>query len=772
MSDFVPRPNQRQVLDYAAGKLGIAAVPGSGKTRTLAALAARLVIEKVRDDQEVLVVTLVNSAVDNFRSRINETLSEHDLIANLGYRVRTLHGLAHDIVRERPALVGLSDDFGIIDEREADAMREAAAEAWLRAHPDSADPYFSPDLEGDRAEWVKGNRWPRLVRDVASAFVKRAKDLELAPELLQERMRTTQDQPSFQLARMGAEIYADYQRSLSYRGGVDFDDLIRLALAALRLDREYLLRLRRRWPFILEDEAQDSSRLQERILRMLAGSDGNWVRVGDPNQAIYETFTTADPELLRSYIGKEDNVSVVELPESGRSQPAIIGLANHLIEWVQGEHPVIEVRSALAPPLIQPTGQGDPQQNPPMNRAEVRLVLRDLTPDQELVHVADSLEEWLPENRERTVAVLSPRNKRGFELVDLLKKRGLPYVELLRSTRTTRETAGALGNLLHCLADPTSPRKLATAFRVWRRDLREDPNAKPLLDAVAKRIRGCRAVEAYLWPRADHDWVDSLLRELSEPEEDLLVGFREEVRRWHRAATLGVPIDQLVLTLAGDLFRDPRELALAHKLALLLGDVAEAHPGYRLSELVTELAVIARNERRFLGFTREDAGFEPPKGVVTVATMHKAKGLEWDRVYLMSVNNYDFPSVLPHDSYLSEPWYVRDDLNLEAEALAQLGALAPATAEDRASRGTSGAEPPMQPGSFPTEGAATYQARLDYAAERVRLLYVGITRARRDLIVTWNTGRRRDARLEPAVPFAALHDWWMEQTEEMVSTDD
>ncbi len=772
MTDFVPRPNQRKVLDYSTGKLGIAAVPGSGKTRTLAELAARLVIEEAGDDQEVLVVTLVNSAVDNFRSRINDSLGKHGLIKNLGYRVRTLHGLAHDIVRERPALVGLSDDFAIIDEREADAMREEAAEAWLRAHPGSADPYLSPHLEGDRAEWVKSHLWPRLVHDVARAFIKRAKDLELAPELLLERIRDTQDRSAFRLAHMGAEIYADYQRSLSYRGGVDFDDLIRLALAALRSDPDYLSRLRHRWPFILEDEAQDSSRLQERILRLLAGSEGNWVRVGDPNQAIYETFTTADPELLRSYISREDGVSVIELPESGRSQPAIIELANQLIEWVQKEHPVTEVRCALAPPFIRPTGRDDPQQNPPRNRAKIRLMLRDFTPDQELVHVADSLERWLPDNKDRTVAVLSPRNKRGFELVDLLKHRGLPYVELLRSTRTTRETAGALGNLLRCLADPTSPRRLAIAFRVWRRDVREDPDAKPLVDAVAKRIRGCRAVEAYLWPRADHDWIASLVPELTEEEADLLIGFREAVCRWHRAATLGIPIDQLILTLAGDLFHDPRELALAHKLALLLGDAAEAHPGFRLAELVSELEVIARNERRFLGFTQEDTGFVPPKGRITVATMHKAKGLEWDRVYLMSVNNYSFPSVLPSDLYISEPWFVRDGLNLEAEALAELSALAPATLADHLSGGNVQEGPHALPDPLPTEGAATYQARLNYSAERVRLLYVGITRARRDLIVTWNTGRRRDSRLEPSVPFAALHDWWMADTQEMDGTDD
>jgi DNA helicase-2/ATP-dependent DNA helicase PcrA len=71
MKDFFPRPAQSQVLAYTGGKMGISAVPGSGKTRTLSALAARLIRSgALGEEQEVLVVTLVNSAVDNFSSRI------------------------------------------------------------------------------------------------------------------------------------------------------------------------------------------------------------------------------------------------------------------------------------------------------------------------------------------------------------------------------------------------------------------------------------------------------------------------------------------------------------------------------------------------------------------------------------------------------------------------------------------------------------------------------------------------------------------------------
>jgi DNA helicase-2/ATP-dependent DNA helicase PcrA len=749
MSEFIPRPGQTDVLDYAGGKMGISAVPGSGKTRTLAELSARLVAEQIDDDQQVLIVTLVNSAVDNFRSRINESIQQLGLLPNFGYRVRTLHGLSHDIVRERPGLVGLSDDFGIIDEREADAVRDDAVEAWLRTNPDVADRYLSRDLEGNRAEWVKGARWPLLVRDVARAFVQRAKDLQLAPEVLLERLARTREQAipatqpaSLKLARMGIDIYADYQRSLAYRGVVDFSDLIRLALEALRLDPEYLDRLRQRWPFILEDEAQDSSELQEQILRLLAGPEGNWVRVGDPNQAIYDTFTNANPRFLTSFL-KEKDVTTATLRESGRSQPAIIELANYLVDWVSTGHPTHGARGAFHRQHIKPTGPGDPQPNPDEAIAAVQLIEREFSPQQELVAVADSLQRWLPSHQNWTVAVLAPRNKRGFELVDLLRQREIPCLELLRSTTTTRHTAGSLGNLLRCLADPTNAKRLAVAFNVWRRDDRDDPEAKELVDAVIRRIRGCQAVEAYLWPRADHDWLAALNSELPDAEMDLLIRFRAAACRWHLAASL--PIDQLILTLANELFQEPAELALAHKLAILLRDASRAHPSYRLNELVEELAVIARNERRFLGFDREDTGFEPPAGEVTVTTMHKAKGLEWDRVYLLSLNNYDFPSGLAHDTYIAERWFLRDNLNLEAEALAQLSALA--------------GSPASSPPAPYREKEATYSARLDYVSERLRLLYVGVTRAKKDLILTWNTGRSRD-KLQQAVPLIALHDYW------------
>jgi DNA helicase-2/ATP-dependent DNA helicase PcrA len=220
-----------------------------------------------------------------------------------------------------------------------------------------------------------------------------------------------------------------------------------------------------------------------------------------------------------------------------------------------------------------------------------------------------------------------------------------------------------------------------------------------------------------------------------------LRGFQVTVNRWLSAVTL--PIDQLILTLAQELFTDAADLALAHKLALVLRQTADDHIEWRLPELTAELGVIAKNERRFIGFSSDDSGFDPNahRGKVVVTTMHKAKGLEWDRVYMLSVNNYDFPSLQAYDHYISEKWFVRSGLNLEAEALAQLKAV-------------------LSTGEYDwyEEGAATLSAREDYTRERLRLLYVGFTRAKRDLVVTWNTGRKGDA--TPNLALSELMGWW------------
>jgi DNA helicase-2/ATP-dependent DNA helicase PcrA len=584
------------------------------------------------------------------------------------------------------------------------------------------------------------------VQGIALTFIRSAKDWQLTPE--QVRQRLDQVPLPLPLAEIGSDMYADYQRALNYRGAVDFDDLIRLALRALRADGDYLARLRDTWPYILEDEAQDSSYLQEQILGLLAGPTGNWVRVGDPNQAIYETFTTANPRYLREFIQRSD-VEARELPDSGRSTRSIIDLANYLVKWTQEQHPLEDARSALqGPPYIHPTRRGDPQPNPPDEPEGIFLVGNKFTPQEEIMAVADSLERWLPDHPNDTVAVLVPRNTRGFEMVDELRRRKLEVVDsLLRSSTVTRSSAGALANLLQYLADPQSASKLARIYEVWRRDDRQDDQSSAEAKRVAGLLRKLRRVEDFLWPGPQVDWLEQLSQSDEAPETiDHLAEFRQLVRRWQGAVLL--PADQILLTISQDLLSQPAELAVSHKLALLLRQAGQAHPDWQLPEMTEELGVIARNQRRFIGFSEEDTGFDPEqhRGKVVVATMHKAKGLEWDRVYLMSVSNYDFPSGMQYDRFIAEKWFLRGSLNLESEALAQLEA-ANSTDEYH----------------WYEEGQASQAARLDYVRERLRLFYVGITRARKNLIVTWSTGKGKYP-AQPSLPLVALQTYWEERT--------
>ncbi len=701
--------------------MGVAAVPGSGKTWTLSLLAARLVQERpLERGQQILVVTLVNAARGKFEQQVREFLGDESL--GTQYRVRTLHGLAVDIVGERPGLVGLTDDFQIIDENESlDIIREAL-QAWFSPRPDFGRDYLGEAYR--EKDWML-RKWRDEAVNIANVFIQRAKDYRVQPAALREAL---QAYPRLlPLAEMCTSVYEAYERGLRYRGSVDFQDLIRLALQALEADADFLAELRRRWPVILEDEAQDSSRLQEEILRVLTGEKGNWVRVGDPNQAIYETFTTASPEFLRHFL-TEPGVQSQELPESGRSAPSIIALANRLIDWTEN-HPFEPLRNRrpLTRPMIVPLAGGNPEDQP----HNIRVLLeRRMNSDDERDLITRELAEWVPKNRQSTVAVLVPNNTSGGEMSQALRQLGIPYIEILKTTTSTRQVAGTLYRLLNLLAAPTENGTLAEAFICWRRDERDSP----IVQEISAQLRRIQHVEQYVAPH-DVDWLRELEKKGLDAERiDLLRRYREHITVWQQATLL--PIDQLVLTVSGDLFTTPAEMATAGSIALHLQSMKRAAPDTELDGFVAELKAIAQNRRKFIGLGEDDNQFDPSRypGQVVVMTQHGAKGLEWDRVYLTSVNNYDYPSADPFDRYRGEPYYGRDSLNISAEAMAQLKTLLT--------------------GEVYVEGQATIDSRIEYAAERLRLLYVGITRARRELIITWNTGRGGD--LRPARPLHML----------------
>ncbi|WP_208425628.1 ATP-dependent helicase [Salinibacter sp.] len=765
-----PRPQQKEVLGYEGGTMGVAAVPGSGKTWTLTRLAARLVAEAdLEARQEVLVVTLVNSSVDNFSSRIDQLVEQEGMLPDVGYRVCTLHTLAHEIVRARPDLAGLSKDFHVIDDRQSSDILRDVAESWYQSNQSKITGYLTGDISDYKRKEVLSEKLPRQVRRVAQNAIKHAKSSGLSPEALRGYL---QDRGAeMPLAEMAQSIYQGYQQALNVRSAVDYDDLIRHALQVLQADEELLSRLQHQWPYVLEDEAQDSSRIQQQILQRLAGSQANWVRVGDPNQAIYESFTTADPNLLREFVGKAGQSP--ELAQSGRSQPSIIKLANRTIWWSQEKHPNEEVRGALTGPLIRTTSEGDPQPNPPDRPGRIAFVSGEFTEEEETRKVAAALGPWLEANPEKTCAMLVPVRGMGVDAASRLEEQGIPYTDsLLKTTSQTREAAQRIERVVEYLAKPTSPARLARCYVQWRSSQVEangsrdkifsedesfsegggkpegesksegkgESEGKSKMEAAKAEIRETSRLvsqierpEDYIWPQG-RSWLSEVEEDLTNEQLSRLEAFREKVRYWLELS--GLPIGQLIMALGRDFFSDPDRLALVQKFSGLLRRASNYNPEWGLPRLSDELEVIAENERRFEGVGSGETDFDPEdhKGEVTISTMHGAKGLEWDRVHMMGVNDYHFPAAVAGDKFLPEKWFYRDGLNLQAETLAQIDAL-------------TGGEPYQ-------EGEATTEARQEYARERIRLFYVCVTRAREELMITTNIGRFEDNR--PALIFEEM----------------
>ncbi len=183
------RPAQQEILTYRKGWMGVSAVPGSGKTFTLSALAAELIKSGcLKPDQEILVVTLVNSAVENFTRRVAGFLTNLTILPGMSYRVRTLHGLAHDIIRERPSLVGLANDFTIIDDHAAQQILTQSINAWIQTHTPELHEIVNSDANGMDFKTVCRRNLPAALQDTAVAFIRSAKDRQKLPEELKEML--------------------------------------------------------------------------------------------------------------------------------------------------------------------------------------------------------------------------------------------------------------------------------------------------------------------------------------------------------------------------------------------------------------------------------------------------------------------------------------------------------------------------------------------------------------------------------------------------------
>jgi len=728
--------------------MAISAVPGSGKTFTLSLLSAQLIADgRVNADtgQQVLIVTYLNASVDTFRARIRQRLNEMGLAA-AGFDVRTLHSLALEIVRLANGGLGEDSAPAVLDETQSNNFLARAADSWIETHPDVWYAFLPDDSPQMRA------RWRDISQRTAKTFIRAAKNERYHPDDILRNLETGDwrlEEDNLQspitqspLLWMMAGIYSRYQGILDRQGALDFDDLIWQAVDLLEQRAGFAEELRQRWPYVLEDEAQDSVPLQEALINQLAGANGNWVRVGDPNQAVTSTFTAAHPRFFNAFIDQPDVVSR-PLPNSGRSAPLIIGAANTLLQWVSDNHPVAEVRQhTFRRQDILPTPPGDAQPNPPDSEAAIHIKVFKHREDEELPAIARLAIRYAKERPDHTLAILVPTNQVGYQVAEHLDELEADYDNLLRGGSREREIAAVMHAILAVLADPLDTRALVQAHATLH-ELGHPAAMVPVddLQSFHTILRSVHRPEALLFPRYEEVLAGLPAGVANDEEVAHIERFAAFLQQIFELRPL--PIDDLALALGDELFAavDVHEgdLAIAYQIATVLRRWRDAQPEWRLPELAAELEGVASGRRSLPISAPAEYGYEPQPGRVTLTTQHSAKGLEWDAVYLVGIDGFWIPGTLDAP-FLGVHNFLGGDPT--AEAVAQLRYLMAGNAGLYEGR------------------SATESAHIDVISERLRLLYVGITRAKRRLHLSRSRATRqynKDRDAEPATVLGVLY---------------
>ena len=753
---FYPREEQQEVLNYSGGTMGVSAVPGAGKTATLSALAADLVTKTISQqtfdtydepEHEVLIVTFSNAAEMVFSTRIASILEERGAVPGYGYRVRTLHGMALEMLSGHSLELGIPDDFVVLDDIQAGELMRQAVALWAKEdNGELFDLIAKPNLTPDARVNFLNKDWQSDMSEIAKNVISKAKDYRLTPEALRAATENIKDPFGRKILEAVCRIYENYQTKLRNYPAMDFSDLMLNTYRLLNTDRDYLELLQNRYSYILEDEAQDSTCIQEDILRLLTEKNGNWVRVGDPNQAINKSFTTSSPELFKKFLNEAGKR--VDLKTAGRSQLSVIRQANHLIKLVSETYRDPKCRESLSLPNIFPTKPGDLQGNPADCPDRVVYDMTPYMPSEEIESVCRAAAEHVHKYPKETAVILVPTNLDGMKMVKRLSEYPVEVIEILKSTERALDTAAIISAALRWLSTPFKKDSLLRLFNAIFNEKAEgeyyiSPEESTLANSILSEIR---QREDFFYP-LDEDEFEKMISEwnINELLIMTLFRFRRFLTRWLEARFL--PIDQLVLLISQDLFDDADNLCCAAQIGSQLRNMSRENISYNLNDFAVKTEEIAAKSKLHAGLHGAEKEYDPNRhpGKIAVTTYHSAKGLEWDQVFAANVNNFSFPDINDAQSRLIKgSKYMNGYLNLQDEMILALKAAA-----------------------FPETGLeykkalGTQYARHDYVCERLRLLYVGITRAKKGLHVSWNKGKWGNNK--PPYVLKMLSEKWAER---------
>ena len=707
--DIVFRKDQKEIMKYKSGSMGIQAVPGAGKTFIITNLVAKLLKKMKDDDQDgkILVLTYMNSAANNFKSRIRAILEDEGLDKG-GFEVMTIHSLAMKIIRENTDIAMLSEESQIIDDYKKGILIQMAIDEYesIPANETRIRSFLKKDLRDDQAQVDK---WYREFTNIVLNAIKLMKYADISVDRLEAYI----DLGQATIMKIIGPIYKNYQTILDQEGYFDYDDILIRAYRILVENESVAEKYQARYAYVFEDECQDSNEIQGKIIDIISykktsreKSKRNLVRVGDVNQSITGTFTGSDPRYFKDFCLQADHF--YEMNMAARSSRDILDLANHLVDQARGHLEGIH---------IEPVESGQAYKSNPKTDKYMVAARSLKNQEEERDLVAKTIGYYQKVFPNYSIGVLSFSNYDTDDLGDYLDARDIKYDKLGADSKVRKKVIGDLKLALDFLLEPIRDNfvDLVMEAFVARFDLDlSQEDLESIATSLAKEDH-----EALIYNGLYMDeWIsrarvrldDSIRMVFSKRMSESMLAIRSicDHNQADKQGLISHILNRLNLT--------NNEVLLSKYIVFYLGNLL-SYEGADLARLA--LSLDKRYSRVFDGAIESiyDMGeTDPLGGSVTLATIHKSKGMEWDAVIITGINKSDFPSSLD-DYFRVDRKYLRPDfkypeafVNMDIDKILGIN------------RGK-------------TRASYEDDLKLALIGERVRLLYVGITRAKSSLLL-------------------------------------
>jgi DNA helicase-2/ATP-dependent DNA helicase PcrA len=604
---------QRAAVEHGQGPLLVVAGAGTGKTRVITErIRSLLESDPTLAGENILGLTFTNKAAGQMKSRVVKAAGDRAE----GVWLSTFHSFCLEkILRAaNPQILPLDE----IDHRIL--LRRNIAELGLVLFRRLAEPAeFLKDFQAFfsrcQDELVTPDDYQRYVESVRRDHDARKKSLEPDALVIAEEEVARQEE----LAR----VYRVSERLLRDRNLYTFGAQLLQAVELLRSDAVLLAQMRDQYRYILVDEFQDTNVAQLELLWMLTGDRRNILAVGDDDQAIYRfrgasfgSFTIF-LERFCGLAGTPPAIAgrkvLVSLSQNYRSTRKILRVAGEMISHNE--------KSPLLPPKNLTTGNPEGEKIRVVEFAAFEEEAHWVASEIERLHEAGSA--W------RNFAVLYRKHTHRAQLLDALRRRGIPFVirkfSILSSTLVRDLLAW-----MRLIADPADNVACARILAAphWGLEPRDLVRLAERADKNHRRPLWDEVESAHREPPLDREGV-----RLAE-----LVELRNQMRQSMRSHTASVLLDELI-----------RNLGLAP-----LASATERQHLDRLVEFVKEWE--RKNEAKQLGDFIEYLGYfdeldgdvqieeEPSEDAVQLMTVHAAKGLEFPHVFILRLSKGDFPS--------------------------------------------------------------------------------------------------------------------------------